>query len=93
MTGTEEVDALIVFAHLKSQSGQGIFSDALHSWYSARKHRAARLKTETVGRYLHPCCVSVYCLSLLNHQAGGDLHIQVFFCGFFCFLAGVDMKV
>ncbi len=50
--------------------------EATHSWYCARKCTATCLKVGS-GRVARSCTHVVVWLSLQNHRAGGDPHIQL----------------
>jgi hypothetical protein len=68
---TGEVDALVAFTHFKNSLARA--PAATHSWHCTKKRVAAGPKVGKVGGIAAPMCMSI----LLNHQAGGDHHIQL----------------
>ncbi len=67
--GAGEVNALITSARFKNKSDPAYRV----AWFCART-RGSLTKS---GKSQGCVCTHFVCLSLLNHQAGGDLHIQL----------------
>ncbi len=66
-----EIDAFIASLCLKTSLAQEPVE--MLSWYCARRRSAAQPKAGSCRAVAAP----MFCVSLLNHQAGGDLHIQL----------------